>query len=64
MALNNGECSYKCVKQILQRGLDSQPGEPQQACLQGPVEHGNIRGPEYFRSGAEEARGAEEISAC
>ena len=60
----HGECSYKCVKQILQRGLDSQPGEPEQVSAQAPVEHGNIRGPEYFRAAAQRAGRAKEGAAC
>ncbi len=39
--------SYKSVKSILEAKLDQQPVEPEQAML--PVEHDNVRGPEYFR---------------
>ena len=47
-ALAHGGSSYKCVKQILQRGLDQQPGEPPAGAAHVPVEHANIRGAEYF----------------
>lgn len=46
-ALEIKSTSYKSVKSILKSNLDRQPPpEPEQAML--PIEHDNIRGPEYF----------------
>jgi hypothetical protein len=45
-ALATGACSYRSVKSILERGLDSQPLEVPEA--RPPVAHDNIRGAGYF----------------
>lgn len=42
-----GSPSYKSVKSILKTGLDRRP-EPKQEQKQLPIEHDNIRGPDYY----------------
>lgn len=46
-AMDAGTIRYKSVLSILQKGLDRDvlPEEPERD----PVEHGNVRGPEYYR---------------
>jgi transposase len=40
--------TYRSVKSILDRGLDSEPLEQEQTSLQLPKDHPHIRGPEYY----------------
>jgi transposase len=47
-AVATGACSYRSVKSILQRGLDSQPLETARSVP--PLEHENLRGSAYFDS--------------
>ena len=48
-ALLTGACSYKSVKSILLRGLDTQPVVTEQNLSVPPCGHENIRGSEYFQ---------------
>jgi hypothetical protein len=45
-ALATGACSYRSVKSMLDRGLDSQPLENPEP--RPPLDHDNIRGAAYF----------------
>ena len=45
-ALDIGAPSYRSVKSILKTGLDQQ--KPEQAKSDGPIDHDNLRGPEYY----------------
>ena len=46
-ALAWNACSYQSLKSMLERGLDGRPVEPTPPSRP-PVEHGNLRGAEYF----------------
>jgi transposase len=48
-ALTIGACSYKSIESILKQGLDYTP-LPTQTKAQTPVDHDNIRGPQYYQS--------------
>jgi transposase len=48
-AWNRKACSYQSVKSILRTGLDRQP-EPEPLPNRPPLQHGNIRGNDYFNS--------------
>ncbi|HMB91662.1 MAG TPA: IS21 family transposase, partial [Rhodothermales bacterium] len=46
-ALSIGGCSFKSIESILKTGLDEHPlDRPSESVV---VEHGNIRGPSYYR---------------
>jgi transposase len=47
-ALSIGTCSYISIESILKKGLDKQ-ALPQQITLSLPVEHDNVRGPDYYQ---------------
>lgn len=47
-ALATGACSYKSVKSILARSLDTQPADVAAENPRSGVLHGNVRGSEYF----------------
>jgi transposase len=49
--------NYKSVKAILQNGMDLLPDKPVEAPVR-PVEHDNIRGPQYYACGASETHEA------
>ena len=46
-AFNRNACSYQSVKSILRTGLDRHP-EPEPISARPPLQHGNIRGTDYF----------------
>ncbi|MCT0215288.1 IS21 family transposase [Synechococcus sp. CS-1330] len=46
-ALEIGARNYGSVKSILEKGLDGQPLRPRDSDHQ-PIDHGNIRGPDYY----------------
>jgi transposase len=48
-ALLIGAVTYKSVKSILKKGLDRQPLPKQRQMNLAPIEHDNIRGPEYYQ---------------
>ena len=48
-ALAIGGASYRSIKSILEHGLDRVPLE-EQATLELPQEHDNLRGPDYYNS--------------
>jgi transposase len=47
-ALTIGACSYKSIESILKQGLDHTP-LPTQGTANTPVDHDNIRGPQYYQ---------------
>jgi transposase len=47
-ALKIGACSYKSIESILKQGLDQTPLSTQ-AKAKTPVDHDNIRGPQYYQ---------------
>ncbi len=51
LALN--VCSYQSLKSILENNLDSQAPEPAPENPQPPVDHSNLRGPDYYDTGEE-----------
>lgn len=57
-ALHFGSVSYRCIKAILEQGLDQEPlGTPEQP--QAPaVTHENIRGADYYRNQRKEQSNA------
>ena len=48
-ALKIGACSYKSIESILKQGLDQTP-LPTRVKANTPVDHDNIRGPQYYQS--------------
>ena len=48
-ALAIGGASYRSIKSILEHGLDRVPLQ-EQATLELPQEHDNLRGPDYYNS--------------
>lgn len=46
-AMAIGACSYKSIESILKHDLDRQP-LPAKPCLAPPINHDNIRGPNYY----------------
>ena len=46
-ALATKAIGFKSIESILKRGLDKQP-LPQEAPEKPPLDHDNIRGPEYY----------------
>jgi transposase len=53
LALN--VCSYQSLKSILENHLDSQAPEPTPENPQPPIDHSNLRGPDYYDTGEEPA---------
>ena len=52
-ALAAGARSYKHVETILKNGLDRVEPESPDTSTRNPIAHENVRGPEYYRGGAE-----------
>lgn len=48
-ALHFGSKSYLNVKRILEHGLDRQPIADEVPCDDAPIEHDQVRGPEYYQ---------------
>jgi transposase len=46
-AIDTGACSYRSIKSILKSGLDKVP-LPRRETSRKPIEHENIRGPDYY----------------
>ena len=47
-AVSVGSYSYRSIKSILQRGLDTQPLPEKPKTASSPIEHDNVRGPDYY----------------
>lgn len=50
-AVTLNACTYQSVKSMLQHNLDSLAPEPETAKAPPPLDHPNLRGPEYFDTG-------------